>query len=76
MSVRTSVRRRRCSICLSECVRDVSEPVTAPVRVDIADSVLTATGRFSIKQSAFGIKPISVGGVVAVKDDFSISAKQ
>jgi polyisoprenoid-binding protein YceI len=61
-------------------IRDVSQPVTVPVRVDVADSALTATGHFSIKQSAFGIKPISVGGVVAVKDaleiDFSISAKR
>jgi hypothetical protein len=40
--------------------------------------MLTATGRFSVTQSAFGIKPISVGGVVAVKDaldiEFSIAA--
>ncbi len=60
-------------------IRDVRQSVTAPVRVDVGDHALTATGRFSVKQSAFGIKPISVGGVVAVKDtleiDFSISAK-
>jgi polyisoprenoid-binding protein YceI len=61
-------------------IRDVSQPVTVPVRVVMDDRTLTATGRFSIKQSGFGIKPISVGGVVAVKDtldiDFSIAAKQ
>jgi polyisoprenoid-binding protein YceI len=59
-------------------IRDVSQPVTVPVHLDIADASLVATGRFAIKQSAFGIKPISVGGVVAVKDtldiDFSIYA--
>jgi polyisoprenoid-binding protein YceI len=59
-------------------IRGVTQPVSAPVHVEISDNALTATGRFSIKQSAFGIKPISVGGVVAVKDaleiDFSISA--
>jgi polyisoprenoid-binding protein YceI len=61
-------------------IRDVAQPVTAPVRVEFTDHGLTASGRFAIKQSAFGIKPISVGGVVAVKDtldiDFSISAKE
>src|SRR3982750_773521 len=61
-------------------IRGVSQAVTAPVHVDVGDGALTATGRFSIKQSAFGIKPISVGGVVAVKDtleiDFSVSAKR
>jgi polyisoprenoid-binding protein YceI len=59
-------------------IRDVAQPVTVPVHVDIADASLTASGRFTIKQSAFGIKPVSVGGVVAVKDaldiDFSIVA--
>lgn len=59
-------------------IRDVTQPVTVPVRVELADDRLTATGHFAIKQSAFGIKPISVAGVVAVKDtldvEFSISA--
>jgi polyisoprenoid-binding protein YceI len=59
-------------------IRDVNQPVTVPVRVELSDGGLTANGRFSIKQSAFGIKPVSVGGVVAVKDaldiEFSISA--
>jgi polyisoprenoid-binding protein YceI len=59
-------------------IRDVMREVTAPVRVELDATELAATGRFSVKQSAFGIKPISVGGVVAVKDaleiDFSIVA--
>jgi polyisoprenoid-binding protein YceI len=61
-------------------IRNVSQPVTAPVSVDLSERAVTATGRFSIKQSAFGIRPVSVGGVVAVKDaleiDFSVSAKR
>ena len=59
-------------------IRDVMREVTAPVRVELGATELAASGRFSIKQSAFGIKPISVGGVVAVKDaldiDFSVLA--
>ena len=57
-------------------IRDVTQAVTVPVHVEVSDSGLSAKGRFEIKQSAFGIKPISVGGVVSVKDaldiDFSI----
>jgi polyisoprenoid-binding protein YceI len=61
-------------------IRDVAKRVTVPVHVTVGERELTATGRFSVKQSAFGIKPISVGGAVAVKDtleiDFSISARK
>ena len=61
-------------------IRDVSQPVTVPVSVELREDGLTANGRFAIAQSAFGIKPISVGGVVAVKDmldiEFSISANR
>jgi polyisoprenoid-binding protein YceI len=61
-------------------IRDTTQPVTAPVRVELGSRELTANGRFAIKQTAFGIKPISIGGVVAVKDAldvaFSISARR
>jgi polyisoprenoid-binding protein YceI len=61
-------------------IRDASRPVSAVVQAELAHETLTATGRFSIKQTAFGIKPITVGGVVAVKDaldiTFSITAQQ
>jgi polyisoprenoid-binding protein YceI len=61
-------------------IRDVTQPVTVPVHVELADGRLSASGRFEIKQSAFGIKPISVGGVVAVRDsldiDFSVVATE
>ncbi|PWT85420.1 MAG: hypothetical protein C5B57_02955 [Blastocatellia bacterium] len=53
-------------------IRDVTRPISAPVHVEIAGNSLTATGRFSVKQTEFGIKPISVGGVVAVKDALDI----
>jgi polyisoprenoid-binding protein YceI len=53
-------------------IRDVTQPVEVPVQVELADEKLTARGRFEIKQTAFGIKPISVGGVVAVKDTLGL----
>jgi polyisoprenoid-binding protein YceI len=61
-------------------IRGVASDITAPVRVELGSDELAATGRFSIRQSAYGIKPISVGGVVAVKDaldlEFSIVARK
>jgi polyisoprenoid-binding protein YceI len=53
-------------------VRDVSQPITATVHVTITDTGLAVAGQFPLKQSAFGIKPISVGGAVSVKDTLDI----
>lgn len=59
-------------------IRGVAQPVRAPVHVSFAGDALTATGHFTVKQSAFGIKPVTVAGVVSVKDAldvrFSIAA--
>jgi polyisoprenoid-binding protein YceI len=57
----------------------VTRPVTVPVHLELAGGTMTATGRFSIKQTTYGMTPITVGGVVAVKDTldirFSITAQ-
>ena len=59
-------------------IRDVTRAVVAPVHVELSGDGLSANGRFEIKQTAFGIKPVSVAGVVSVKDtldlQFSIAA--
>jgi len=61
-------------------IRDATQSVVVPVHVQLGDNELTATGRFEVKQTAFGIKPISVAGAVSVKDtldiDFTITAKK
>lgn len=61
-------------------IRDATQPVSVPVRAQLVGNTLTATGRFSIKQTAYQIKPITVGGVVSVKDvvgiRFSITARR
>jgi len=54
-------------------LRDVTQAVTAPVHVALEKDALTAHGTFSIKQSDYGITPISVAGAVAVKDALAIS---
>jgi polyisoprenoid-binding protein YceI len=50
-----------------------TQMVTAPVSVKIAGDRLTATGKFVIKQTDYGITPISVGGVVKVKNELNIT---
>jgi polyisoprenoid-binding protein YceI len=54
-------------------IRGKTQRVTAPVSVKIAGDRLTATGKFVIKQTDFGITPISVGGVVKVKNELNIT---
>src|SRR6185503_17488672 len=50
-------------------IHGVTKTVTAPVSVKADGRSVTASGRFVIKQTEFGIKPVSVGGVVKVKDE-------
>jgi polyisoprenoid-binding protein YceI len=50
----------------------ITKPVTSAVNVRIDGTSLTASGTFTVKQSDFGIKPVSVGGVVNVKDALTI----
>ena len=61
-------------------VRGVARPLTLPLRVELADGRLVASGHTTLLQSAFGIQPISVAGMVKVKDevaiDFQIVARQ
>ncbi len=56
-----------------------SRAVDISVHLQLNGSALDATGRFRLKQTDYGIKPISVAGVVAVKDElavtFSITAR-
>jgi polyisoprenoid-binding protein YceI len=51
----------------------VAHPITVPVAVRVEGETLTASGRLSVKQTEYGMKPVSVGGVVSVKDAVSIS---
>ena len=54
-------------------LHNVTRSITVPVTVRMDGNALTATGRFSVKQTDHGIKPVSVGGVVSVKDAVNIS---
>jgi polyisoprenoid-binding protein YceI len=52
----------------------VTRPVTVPVRVRrAADGTLSAEGTAVVRQTDFGIKPVSVAGVVNVKNDLGLT---
>jgi hypothetical protein len=48
--------------------------VKLEVEVEQAGGRLTAEARFHIRQTDFGIEPVSVGGVVKVKNELSLEA--
>jgi polyisoprenoid-binding protein YceI len=54
-------------------LHNVSRSITVPVAARMEGQTLTATGRFPVKQSDYGIAPVSVGGVVSVKDTVNVS---
>jgi polyisoprenoid-binding protein YceI len=54
-------------------IRGTTQAVTAPVAVKVAGDRLTATGKFVVKQTDYGITPISVGGLVKVKNELNIT---
>ena len=46
--------------------------VRFPLRAELSGDNLTATGQTTLRQSDFGIEPISVAGVVKVKDELRL----
>ncbi len=50
----------------------VTRPVTLPLVVKVGADGLEATGRMTIRQTDYGIDPVSVGGVVKVKNELAI----
>ncbi len=50
----------------------VAGSLKVPVHVELLADTLTARGRFQVKQSDYGITPVSVGGAVKVKDALDI----
>jgi len=50
----------------------VTRAITLPARIDFKADTLEATGTVTIHQTDFGMKPISKGGVVNVKDELEL----
>jgi len=56
-------------------LRGMTRTLTLPLRVTLADDRIEATGQLVLKQTDFGIKPVSVAGVVKVKDELGCDYK-
>lgn len=50
----------------------VTRSVALPMRVEVGADTLRASGRLLLRQTDYGIRPVSVGGVVKVKDELAI----
>ena len=73
VSAKGSAARLDLSVTGRLTIRGRTQTVAAPVAVKISGDRLTATGTFVVKQTDFGITPISVGGVVKVKNELNIT---
>ena len=52
----------------------VTRPLTLPIRIEkAADGTLTATARTTLKQTDYGIQPVSVAGVVNVRNELDLT---
>ncbi len=51
----------------------VTRAIAIPVRLELAPDSLQATGTTTLRQTDFGIQPISKAGVVNVKDELALS---
>jgi polyisoprenoid-binding protein YceI len=53
----------------------VAREVAVPVHLDVENDLVSAKGTVALKQTDFGIKPISVAGVVKVKDEVKLELR-
>lgn len=54
-------------------IKEVSQDLVVPVHLQISATKLISRGRFSVKQSDFGLQPFSLlGGMLAVQDQIDI----
>lgn len=53
-------------------IHGATRKLTLPLRARVSGSTLTASGQAVIRHSDFGIKPVSVAGVVKVKNELGI----
>ena len=56
-------------------LRGMTRTLTLPLRVTLADDRIEATGQLVLKQTDFGIQPVSVAGVVKVKNELGCDYK-
>lgn len=63
---------RRLTVHGTLTLHGVSRPITVQARVEFRDDSIEASGTLTLRQTDFGIRPISKAGVVNVKDELDI----
>jgi polyisoprenoid-binding protein YceI len=51
----------------------VTRPLTVPLKIEITGEALLATGQTVLRQKDFGVEPVSVAGVVNVKNELKLA---
>ena len=55
-------------------VRGMTQPQQISAQISVTDSQLRANGELTVRQSSFGIKPVSVaGGTLKIKDEVKVT---
>ncbi len=54
-------------------IHGVTRALTLPVHVEVAGDTLTATGEAVLRHDEYGLQPVSVAGVVKVKNEIGVS---
>ena len=54
-------------------IHGVTRPLTLPVHVELAGDTLTASGQATLRHDLFGMQPVSVAGVVKVKNEIGVT---
>lgn len=73
-AARTGEGKYQARIAGELTLHGVTQPLTITAQLEFGDSVLRARGGFSLKQSGYGIKQVSVaGGTIKVKDELKFT---
>jgi polyisoprenoid-binding protein YceI len=56
-------------------IRGITRAMTLPVKVELQGETLVASGRTVLRHDQFGMQPVSVAGVVKVKNEIVVSYK-
>jgi polyisoprenoid-binding protein YceI len=71
---RVSPDRYDLSVAGELSLHGATKPMTVPIQLEVRGDMLTGTGKMAVKQTDFGIEPVSAGGgLVKVEDAVTVS---
>jgi polyisoprenoid-binding protein YceI len=71
---RVSPDRYDLSVAGELSLHGATKPMTVPIQLEVRGDTLTGTGKMSVKQTDFGIEPVSAGGgLVKVEDAVTVT---